>query len=159
MAKATKAARDESVDPVYAPIETEWKKVKKERKGKTPYWYNLFGGPSSIELLAKRMRLGTLYEFLYRDWSTLVHAQGGFANVAKSGEPGKILIKPIRHPEGIETVCSFAGTLHLCVMQETLKKFLPEGEHRHFLLKTGIAEWSKLQKKVQAGGLINVPWK
>ncbi len=37
----------------YVPIEAEWQKTKKKKKGNEPDWFALFGGPSNVRALAK----------------------------------------------------------------------------------------------------------
>ena len=55
-----------------------------------PHWYQLFGGPSSIQQLAYELKHHAHYDFLYRQWSTVAHAHdfSKFLSIASTGESG-----------------------------------------------------------------------
>lgn len=91
--------------PKYAPIQAEWERVKKSKKGtgtKDPNWYALFGGLGDLRSLSLQIGKGSTYEILYRHWSDFAHAGGAFNNISK-WDGIEILITPIRCAEGIET--------------------------------------------------------
>ena len=97
--------------PEFAPIEQEWQAVRKARKH-DPQWYELFGGPYSIRELALRTGQVSCYEFLYRPWSDSVHAASCLESIGQD-ESGMTVMRPIRHPEGLQLVAFFATTICL----------------------------------------------
>lgn len=103
--------------PEFLPIEAEWQRMtgtgKKKRKTN---WFALFGGPSDVEQLAKRFNHAGMYEFLYRHWSNAVHAGDCLRCIARGNgfNRGEIAIKPIQHPEGLQSMVVWsAAVCHL----------------------------------------------
>lgn len=94
--------------PKYAPIEQEWQATKKAQSGKEPNWYSLWGGPKDIRRLALRLRKGSAYEALYRNWSETTHAEDALSRILNKGEGDMIHLDPIRSPRGLRTVCQHA---------------------------------------------------
>jgi hypothetical protein len=123
--------------PEYAPIEAEWDRIKKGKKGtgtKDPNWYALFGGPSDLRGLSLQIGKGSFYEILYRHWSDYAHAGGAFSNISKGSGVG-VTVKPIRCPEGIEQACNFAYQICVETVAESLKALAAE-------------EWPSFQQRI-----------
>lgn len=94
----------------FAPIESEWQAT---RKNRDPEWFALFGGPRDVRSLALHLKLGAAYEGLYRSWSDVIHAGSSLNHVGPADQPGAIAIRPIRHPDGLESACSLAAQICL----------------------------------------------
>ena len=93
-------------DPPYDVINAEWK------RGNYKNWHSLFNGPRTIRALADHLGKTFWYVFLYSDWSGRLHAGRALRNVGiNSSEPEREgnAIRPIRHPEGIDSLYNFAG--------------------------------------------------
>jgi hypothetical protein len=90
--------------PTFQPVEAEWQKLKKERKGE-PEWFSLFGGPQNVRELAIRVKWLGMYEFLYRQWSNETHA--GRAMEAVGSKDGVPVMRPIRLRRGDRATCLF----------------------------------------------------
>jgi hypothetical protein len=61
-------------DPSLAAAESEFETLRNSHpRRKRPAWYELFGGPHSIENVADQVGMAGSYEFLYRMWSGFVH--------------------------------------------------------------------------------------
>jgi hypothetical protein len=88
--------------PAFVPVEAEWQAAK-NRRGKEPNWFSLFGGPKDIKDLAKEMEELSTYWFLYKHWSDVTHAGSGMENVAMTASNEKV-IRPLRHPEELKSV-------------------------------------------------------
>ncbi|OIR05373.1 hypothetical protein GALL_124240 [mine drainage metagenome] len=63
-------------------IEIEYKRTelkksnpKNKKPGKVKYWYELFDGPTSIEIIATNLEEAALYELIYRDYSSYTHGE------------------------------------------------------------------------------------
>jgi hypothetical protein len=121
--------------PEYAPIQAEWERLKKERKG-DPNWYTLFGGPSDMRKLALDIGRGSFYEILYRPWSDFTHAEGVFGNISQ-GADDDVLMKPVRSPKGIEQACNFACHFCLETVRSVLLAFAPD-------------EWLRFERRYSA---------
>ncbi len=59
-------------EPANIEVEAEYQRFRRKSKS-NPDWYSLFGGPSSIEQLAARVKMLGIYESLYRDFSGPTH--------------------------------------------------------------------------------------
>ena len=74
---------------------TEYEAVKKKRRGKTPPFYALWGGPGNLEQLARVLERSSYYEILYRPWSKTAHAADlGRQLAEKEGRPAIHGIRP-----------------------------------------------------------------
>lgn len=140
--------------PEYAPIEAEWQA---SRKNKDPEWFALFGGPRDVRSLAIQLKLGAVYEGLYRSWSDVIHAGSGFNHVGPSDQPGTIMIRPIRHPDGLELACTFAAEFCLNTARALVQKY-------------DLAQWERFREtysekigphyvEISKGTLIKAPWR
>ena len=89
-----------------------------------PHWFQLFGGPSSIQQLAYRLAHHSQYDFLYRQWSTVAHAHdfSQFLAVAATGESG---IRGIRDVTPMQQVSRFAATFMVEATRRILLEFCP----------------------------------
>ena len=89
-----------------------------------PHWYQLFGGPSSIQQLAYKMNHHVQYDFLYRHWSSVAHAQdfSKFIAVDATGESG---IRGLRDAGPLQEVSRFAATFIVEATRIMLIEFRP----------------------------------
>jgi hypothetical protein len=109
--------------PEFAPLEQEWQA---SRRKKDPEWFALFGGPRDVRSLAIYLNMGAAYEGLYRNWSDVIHAGSALNHVGPAGQHGAILIRPIRHPDGLESACSLAAQICLKTARSLIQKYGPE---------------------------------
>ena len=140
--------------PEYAPVEQEWQTT---RRGKDPEWFALFGGPRDVRSLAIHLKLGAAYEGLYRSWSDVIHAGSGLNHVGPSDQPGAIVIRPIRHPDGLESACSLAAQICLHTARSLVQKYGPENWER--FRQTYSEKISPRYMQVCKGKLIHAPWR
>jgi len=85
--------------PELAPIEMEWQRIRTAgSKPRRVWWYMLFGGPNSIELLAKEVKKHGWYEVLYRMFSGSSHASNALDGIRSVKGKG-LLYQPLRHPQ------------------------------------------------------------
>lgn len=138
----------------YQTVETEWQVASKKKKN--PEWFSLWGGPSDVRSLAFHLQLGTMYESLYRMWSNVIHAGSGFNHVGASDQPGAISIRPLRHPEGIEAVCSIAAQICLSSSRSLVKRFDPTQADK--FARTYEENIRPEYLQVSREKLINAPW-
>lgn len=141
----------------YAPIEEQWQTTKRRKKGGDPKWFQLFDGPCSVRQLALHLKQVFCYEFLYRQWSTAVHAGGCLENVA-ADEKGNMVVRPIRHPDGLQAMVSFAGTMSVQLASLLVEHYAPEqlGAFRESYIA------NLRQRHLDVSGksdLIRAPWK
>lgn len=142
--------------PEFGPVEEEWQAVKAGTRG-DPEWFALFGGPRTVRELALRLKLGAAYEVLYRGWSDVVHAGSGLNHVAPSGQSGIIHIRPIRHPEGIETACNLGANMCLHTARHIVHAYAPEqfDRFRQAYMETLRSRHMQLCRE----RLSNAPWR
>lgn len=105
--------------PQFAEIEAEYRSFKNR-----PEWYQLFGGPPNIQQLAYRLNHHVQYDFLYRHWSAVSHAQdfSNFIAVDSTGESG---VRGIRDAGSLQEVSRFAATLMVEATRILIKEFRP----------------------------------
>lgn len=140
-------------EPEFAPIESEWQA---KRKHRDPEWFALFGGPHDVRSLARHLKLGAAYEGLYRRWSDVIHAGSSLNHVGPSDQPGAITIRPIRHPDGLESACSLAAQICVNTARNLVHRYGPEQWER--FRQTYSERISPRYMQVSQGNLIVAPW-
>lgn len=110
--------------PEYAEVEGEWQRIRAQKKGK-PWWYSLFGGPSSIEALATSIGEQVLYQLVYRQYSEEIHGTNviGSLHVSHDRRPQ---FQPIRYPPPIPTTCNMAVAIMLYTFRALIKMLAPQ---------------------------------
>jgi len=93
----------------------------KDNKIRSCGWYSLWDGPQSVRGVALYLKMGALYEALYRSWSNDTHGEGAIKR-AMNGD-GKILqLTPLRSPQGLPSMCRNA-----CQQCNTMTLFIVHG--------------------------------
>ena len=110
----------------YIQAEQEYQKVKQLLHRK-PEWYQLFGGPPNLRVLAERLNYRARYDLLYRSWSNIAHAVDISRFITKT-QDGKGAIKPLRNIDELATVAGFAAWVMLEAKTLVLNKFHPGEE-------------------------------
>jgi len=110
--------------PLYREAGREYAKLKKTRK-RSPQWFQLFGGPDSIEQLAVRVGMPEWYQILYRRWSGVVHATDVITGKI-SGRDGETEIHQLRWPGGVESVYTFSVSLALRTYRHLIAATMPD---------------------------------
>jgi hypothetical protein len=143
----------------YDAIEQEWKRRKKELNGE-PSWFALYNGPRTIQALASRLGKGGWYEFLYSGWSDVVHAGSGMGHIAKntSSSDLPVVIRPFRHPQGLQNLISIVAGMCLELSRGVLKSY-GTATHRREMDERYIAELRDRLRELTACELIKAPWK
>lgn len=143
----------------YDAIEQEWKRRKKELNSE-PSWFSLYNGPRTIQALALQLRKGGWYELLYSDWSDVVHAGSGMGNVAKNSSGGElpVVIRPLRHPEGLQNLIVLLAGLCLELSRCVLKVYGTESDRREMQERYNVKIRDRYIQLTQ-GEVINAPWK
>lgn len=114
----------------FSPIEAAWQETKKKQR-RRPAWYSLFDGPRNVGDLADHLRRSAWYEGLYRIWSADIHATDSLGNIIR-GPTNQKGIRPIRHPEGIETITCHAISIALDAYRVIIESVVP-GKRDEFL--------------------------
>jgi len=131
--------------------------MKKAKGHGEPKWFRLFGGPSSVRELALQLKQVFCYEFLYRQWSTVVHAGGCLENIA-ADKDGKPVVRPIRHPDGLQAIVSFAGTLCIELSRLLVERYSPD--QREAFVGEYVTNLRDRHLKISSKcDLIQAPWK
>ena len=104
--------------PHIQPIEIEY------RKHGRPEWYELYGGPANLRVLAEHLQRGGEYEILYRQWSTNAHAQDFLPFLARTST-GDSSIRRLRDTGPLKQIASFASTFVLGATRRVLAKYRP----------------------------------
>lgn len=138
----------------FVPIENEWQAT---RKNRDPEWFALFGGPRDVRSLALHLNLGAAYEGFYRRWSDVIHAGSSLKHVGPSDEPGAITIRPIRHPDGLESACSTAAQICLNTARNLVQRYGLEQSER--FRQTYSEKISPRYMEVSQTKLIDAPWR
>ena len=117
--------------PPYEAVEREWKQRKKELNNE-PSWFALYSGPRTIQGLASHLGKAGWYEFLYSDWSDVVHAGSGMGYAAKNTSGGSlpVVIRPLRHPDGLQNLVVISAGLCLELARAVLKVYGTEADRQ-----------------------------
>jgi hypothetical protein len=110
--------------PQYLAIEAEYQNLKRSLRRK-PDWYQLFGGPSNIRELAKRLDRLAEYEVLYRSWSGLVHGTDIF-DQKMVGRGREMHVVQLRNPAGVEMIISFSIMFASRSFRKLFDVYMPE---------------------------------
>jgi len=143
------------VKPDFQPIEVEWQRVKAVNKKRAPEWYSLFGGPKNVRELAIHLGMTGMYEFLYRFWSESVHA--GMAMEAIGTKGGATVIRPIRHPEQLQSAVQHAVAFALLLAKRLVEVYAPT-KWPH-LQAQYMEKVSERAGELGSGPIIRAPWK
>ncbi|AMP98921.1 hypothetical protein AY601_2015 [Pedobacter cryoconitis] len=118
--------------PLYEKVEAEYQRTIASGI-RNPAWYQLFGGPPTIEQLAEKLSHQGFYEVLYRGWSGSIHGEDILKG--KFGmEDGHFTISQIRLLTDTKTVTQFACSLGLIAYRAYISHRMP---HREI----DVAEW------------------
>jgi len=108
----------------YKKAEQEYQRIKKSRNNR-PKWHQLFGGPESVEQLAKHLKSGGLYSILYRQWSGAVHGTDLLSGKIKPGARDQVGIMQINSPQNAQQFTVFAVSLGLRMHKNIVGKWIP----------------------------------
>lgn len=138
--------------PTYILAETEYQTLKKQNNN--PPWYQLFGGPRSIEQLANYLNRQTFYEFLYRYLSGPTHGTDIFEGKLFSSKNSNIDIVQLRFAKDAQIIVQYTLSFLLLTYQAFIEKRIPAH-------KTDLSNWYlKIQKPyleiMNTKGLISI---
>ncbi|WP_419857815.1 DUF5677 domain-containing protein [Candidatus Palauibacter irciniicola] len=88
-----------------------------------PRWYSLFGGPQTLRDLAKHLGWLDFYDIKYREWSTMLHAQGPLQEVMRPAGKKQVSMRGLRHPDDLYGVALFTLTFLLSAMATLTDRF------------------------------------
>ena len=111
----------------YELARKEYEKLRAHRIA-NPRWYSLFGGPSTIEQLAGRVKLSALYESHYRSWSQPLHGTDIFANKLFPDALGNTNVVQLRFVGDAQSVCADAFTMSAHLFRSFVSSLLPQHE-------------------------------
>jgi len=108
----------------YQEAEAEYQRLR-DRGKRNPDWYEFYGGPRSIEQLAREVDKEHWYQVVYRQWSRSVHATNIITGNLLSAEDGTA-IPSLRQPFEVESKVSFCITLAIQVYRSMIEELAPE---------------------------------
>lgn len=111
--------------PEYIESEREYQSLKNAFRRK-PNWYSMHGGPANIEGLADYLELPLEYEFLYREWSGLVHGFDIIINNIEIVNQDESSVSQIRNPKDAFDVTKRAMVYSLEIILPFVEYFVPE---------------------------------
>jgi len=111
--------------PDYKDANAEYQRVKKASKG-NPYWYSLYGGPTSIEKLADYLKLTAMYHILYRQWSSSTHGTDIIQGKISRSSTGQTEILQLRLPTEAQVLTVLAVSIALELFQLFIRHYSRE---------------------------------
>lgn len=114
-----------------------------EKKKSKSEWYSAYGGPNNLRELAKRLHHLSSYEWLYRHWSTIVHATDTGPRLTK-GRSGPAIYS-LRHPDEFMIVANMAVYIVIAATQTLVKKFAPEYDFRGWYVAEARTGWERIR--------------
>ena len=109
--------------PGWREANDEFERVRRERRGRRPAWYELYDGPHSLEELALRTGRPGQYEMLYRQWSGTAHAGDVLTRQVGEDIAG---YRGLRDVQEIRRAIGLAATIGLGAIRQVLLFFRPE---------------------------------
>lgn len=109
----------------YGPIEQEYERLR-QSAGRSPAWYQLFGGPPTVIELARRLKLGGMYELLYRPLSGGTHSSDATKRALSFDAHGAASLLQLRHPADAQWVTFVSMSLALHVLRAYVAFYNPE---------------------------------
>ncbi len=104
----------------YSDVRAELARMK-AAKIKDGNWFSLWDGPKDVRNLALHLKLGSIYESLYRGYSSVSHGEGAIKRLwARKGE--EIELEPLRSPKDLPAMCRNA-----CQMCNSMTLFMVDG--------------------------------
>jgi hypothetical protein len=116
-------------DPQFFRINSDFLGLKGAKK-----WFRLYGGPENLRELSHFVGRAALYDFMYRYWSRVTHAQDFSPFITKSSS-GHGTIRPIRDPTEMKNVANFAATVMLASIRALIGWFRPDENIKPWYLK------------------------
>ncbi|HEV2292249.1 MAG TPA: hypothetical protein VGR35_00240 [Tepidisphaeraceae bacterium] len=132
--------------PTFAEVEAEWQRMRTVKPRKKVWWYMLFGGPDTIEALAKLLDKHGWYEILYRIYSGGSHGSDALRGFQPKKGKG-LFYRPLRYPQLAPELASLAVTVgvHLFnVLAGHYAKRAPQGNSRWYV-KNIMSEYAQLR--------------
>lgn len=110
------------VKPHLQGAAAEYEALKK--KGRVPPFYGFWGGPRTIEQLARHLKRGAQYQILYRTWSRTTH--GLDLERQLTGKDGQAAVTVFRDPSDIAGAYSLAISFGLETIRAILSHYRPD---------------------------------
>lgn len=129
-------------EPHAKPIEEEYQRCKRKNRNQACRWYHLFEGPKNLRVLSSQLKREAEYQFFYKQWSSITHAQDFSRFIAKSDSNTRE-IGPLRETRNISNVSYFAAYFMWEATCSIMKKFRPDENIQPFH-KSFSAEMKKL---------------
>lgn len=120
---------------------------------KNPKWYRYFGGPSSLEELAKHLNQHTFYELIYRKWSGATHGSDIYLGKLSKTSDDAIDIVQLRFIKDLQEVVGFSAVMTIKVFRLFIKNRIPNKEKDFF---TWYKEISPAIAQITGSNLISV---
>ena len=98
--------------PEFVEVEAEWQRIRTAKPRKKVWWYVLFGGPESVEALAKTLDKHGWYEILYRIYSGGSHGSDALRGLRPKKGKG-LFYQPLRYPHSATDLGSLAVSISL----------------------------------------------
>lgn len=110
--------------PGWREADEEFERVRRARRPhRRPQWYELYGGPHSLEELARITGHLGQYDWLYRQWSETAHATDAVTRQVGTDIVG---YRGLRDVEEIGATIGMAATIGLSAIRQVLLYFRPE---------------------------------
>lgn len=119
--------------PNYREAEEEYQLCRRKRR-RDPNWYSLYSGPGDLRALAKHLRQVGYYDFLYRPWSAVTHAQDMTRWITRTGQ-GAPAFYALRNPSELPRVAHLAISFVLAAFLVMIRKYQPPLNLKEWYLK------------------------
>jgi hypothetical protein len=142
-------------NPDWVVLDADYAALKK-KKGCRPAWYELGGGPGNLRDLASRLRHEHEYDQLYRQWSSVVHADDLPGQlVALAG--GKMGVRRLRDPKHFSIVVGLAVGFALRATRLMLTQYRREEIDNGVLARWYLSDVRAVWRRFAPGAPADVP--
>jgi hypothetical protein len=106
----------------------------KDNKIRDCGWYSLWDGPKSVRGVAVHLKMGALYEALYRGWSNVTHGEAAIKR-AMSGDGNILQLTPLLSPQDLPSMCRNAcqqcNTMTLLIVHGLVPHLKEEAKQKY----------------------------
>jgi hypothetical protein len=134
--------------PDLKEIAAEYARTKK-RNDSRPSWHSLYGGPRTVRDLAKLLKRGAAYEFLYKEWSERTHSVDAIDRILTHTSSGPAA-RGLRDATELNSAIDFAITFAIDAARCSIRYYRPDEEKAFskWLLEEIMPKWKNLPKVV-----------
>jgi hypothetical protein len=132
--------------PEFQPIEAEYQRLKRQRNGRPPDWFQLFGGPPNRRELARAVQRESQYLALHGEWSGYSHAADASPYIRPGRLAGEAAFLAVRSPLQMPHRAALATHIMLRATRQMIEHFRNGEDLSTWYNREVSARWHSLRQ-------------